>query len=121
MTNAPLPNEDLTPFEVEEIAAANLRNNVRVLSRISGLKFHEFATALDFSKTALGQRLVSVGKTKPTQFSAQELVRLSVYSGVDPAALLSDEPRFLEALGAARSTPPGTRTRNLMIQGVDAA
>ena len=112
---------ELTPLEVEEVAGANLRNNVRVLSRLSGLKFEEFAQALNFSKSALGQRLVSVGTKKPTKFSAQELVRISGYCNVDPAALLSDEPRFLEALGAARSTPPGTRTRNLMIHGPQAA
>ena len=111
------PDIDLTAAEVEEIAEANLRTNVRTLSRISGMKFEAFAKELGFSKSGLGSRLVHESAKKPTKFSAAELVRISTYSKVDPAALLSDEPRFLAALGEARSTPPGTRTQNLMLHG----
>jgi hypothetical protein len=110
----PLP---LSTDELEEAAEANLRANVRTLSRLSNLTFVEFANALGFKKSALGQRLVSDGTKKPTKFSAAELVRISAYCGVDPAALLSDEPTFLATLGAALGTPPGTRTRNLVVHG----
>ncbi len=116
MTYAYLP-DDLDPEDLEAAAEANLRANVRALSRLSDLRFEEFARELRFSKSALGQRLVGNGTNPPTRFTAAELVRISMWSGVDVGALVSDEPAFLAALAERRGTPPGTRTRNLMIHG----
>lgn len=116
MTFAYLP-DDVDPKELEVAAEANLRANVRTLSRLSDLRFDEFSSELGFTKSALGQRLLSKGTTQPTKFTAGEIVRISMWSGVDVGALVSDEPAFLAALAERRGTPPGTRTRNLMIHG----